>query len=79
MVNFYIVYDLDAWPRNPTNNFKFQNCLFGGTNIVKDIDNEKYVFSGYRITFGSAGSWSFGINTARYIIIFGVDDSSSEC
>ena len=48
-------------------------------NIVKDIDNKKYVFSGYRITFGSAGSWSFGINTARYIIIFGVDDSSSEC
>ena len=26
--NVYTVYDLDAWPRNPTNNFKFKNCLF---------------------------------------------------
>ena len=24
-VNVYIVYDLDAWPRNLTNNFKFKN------------------------------------------------------
>ena len=29
IVNVYIFYDLDAWPRNPTNNFKFKNCLFG--------------------------------------------------
>ena len=35
IVNSYIVYDLDGWPRNPTNNFKFKNCLFGSTNIVK--------------------------------------------
>ena len=26
IVNVYIVYDLDAWPRNPKNNFKFKNC-----------------------------------------------------
>ena len=26
IVNVYIVYDLDAWPRNSTNNFKFKNC-----------------------------------------------------
>ena len=24
IVNVYIVYDLDAWPRNPTNNFKLR-------------------------------------------------------
>ena len=35
IINVYIVYDLDAWPRNSTNNFKFKNCLFGATNIVK--------------------------------------------
>ena len=28
IVNVYIVYDLDPWPRNPTKNFKFKNCLF---------------------------------------------------
>ena len=41
IVNSYFVYELDAWPRNPTNNFKFKTCLFGGTNIVKNNDKEK--------------------------------------
>ena len=35
IVNVCIVYDLDVWPRNPTNNFKIKNFLFGATNIVK--------------------------------------------
>ena len=76
IVNVYIVYDLDAWPRNPTNNFKFKNCLFGATNVVKNSDKEKYVYSGYRIAFDSGGSWSFDNDFARNFIIFGVDNSS---
>ena len=71
------MYDLDAWPENPTNNFKFRNCLFGATNIVKNSDKEKYVYSGCGITFDSASSWSFGNDFARNVIIFGVDNSSS--
>ena len=35
--NVYIVYDLDAWPRNPTNNFEFKNYLFGATSIVNIV------------------------------------------
>ena len=35
--NVYIVYELNARPINPTNNFKFKNCLFGATNIVKVV------------------------------------------
>ena len=38
IVNVYIVFDLDAWPRNPTNNFKFKKCLFGATAVVKNSD-----------------------------------------
>ena len=38
IVNFYVVYDLAAWLRNPTYNFKFKNCLFEATNIVKNSD-----------------------------------------
>ena len=38
IVNFYIVYDLYAWQRNPTKNFKFKNCLFGATSILKNSD-----------------------------------------
>ena len=26
-VNAYIVYELDKWPKNPPNNFKFKDCL----------------------------------------------------
>ena len=40
IANVYIAYDLAAWPRNPTNNFKFKNCLFGAPNIVKNSDKK---------------------------------------
>ena len=76
IVNDYIVYDLDAWSRNPTNNFKFKNCLFGATSIAEDSDKGRYVYSGYGITFDSAGSWSFNNDTARNVMIFGVDNRS---
>ena len=56
IVNVYIVYDLDAWPRNPTSNSKFKNCLSRATSVVKDSDKENYVCSGYGIKFDSAGS-----------------------
>ena len=77
ILNFNIVYDLAAWSKNPTNNFKFKNCLFGATNIVKNSDKEKYVYSGYGITFDSGGSWSFDNGTARNVIIFDGYSSSS--
>ena len=76
IVNAYIVYDIDAWPRNPANNFKFKNCLFGATGVVRNSDKEKYVCSSYGITFDSTGSWSFDNDTTRNVIIFGVDNSS---
>ena len=38
MLEVYIVYDLPAWSRNSTNNFKFKNYLFGATNRVKSSD-----------------------------------------
>ena len=38
------------WPRNPTNNFKFKNCLFGATNIAKNINKENWVYSDNGVT-----------------------------
>ena len=75
IVNVYIAYDLDVWPRNPTNNFKFKNQLFGGTSLAKNIDKERPWYSGYRITFNREGWWSFDNGTARNVIIFDVDNS----
>ena len=76
-VNVYIAYDLEAWQRSPTGNFKFENCLFGATNVIKNSDKEKYVYGGYRIAFGSVGLWSFDNGFTRNVIIFGADNSSS--
>ena len=78
-VNVYIAYELakNEWPRNPTNNFKLKNCLFGATSVVKDSDTEKWVYSGYGITFDSVDSWSFDNDSAINVTIFGVDNSSS--
>ena len=77
IVNVCIVYDLDTWPRNPNNNSKFKNCLFGKSSIVKNSNKEKYVYSGYGIKFDSASSWSFDSDTVRSIINFSFDNSSS--
>ena len=76
-MNVYIFYDLYAWPRNATNKSRFKKCLFAATSIAKNSDKEKYVSSGYRMTFDSAGSWSFVKDCARNVVIFGVDNSSS--
>ena len=51
--------------------------MFGATNIVKNSDQEKYVYSGYRITFDSAGSWNFGNDFTGNAVIFEIDNSSS--
>ena len=47
VANTYIFHDLGAQPVNPINNFKFRNCLFGATSIVKNSDKEKWVYIGY--------------------------------
>ena len=46
LINAYIVYDLDAWPNNPLNNFELKNCLFGATNTAKKSGQEKLVCNG---------------------------------
>ena len=43
--------------------------------MVKNNDKEKYLYSGYGIAFDGKGEWSFGNDSARNIIIFGVDSS----
>ena len=42
IVNTYIIYDLDDFPRNPTNSFKFRNCLIGATNVVKNSNSFRF-------------------------------------
>ena len=46
IVNVYIVYDLDDWPKSYRINFTLKNCLFGVNNIIKSSNKEKYTYSG---------------------------------
>ena len=55
--------------KRPTNNFKFKNCLFGVTSVVKNHDKERYVYSGYGITFDRASSWSFDNDTNKNVMM----------
>ena len=64
IVNACIVYDLDAWPKSPTNKSNFKKCLFGATSVVKNSDKEKWIYSGYEITFHRTGSWDFDNDSA---------------
>ena len=51
--------------------------MFGTTNILKYSDEDKWVYSGYGIAFNGGDWWSFGNGTARSVIIFSFDNSSS--
>ena len=53
-----------------------KDCLFGATNIAKNSDNDKWMYSGYGIAFNGEDWWSLGNGTARKIIILGFDNSS---
>ena len=73
ILNLYIVYELNTWPRNRTNNFTLKNCLFGTVKLVRNTIKSKFTCTVQVIAFDS----SFGNDFARNVVIFGVDNSSS--
>ena len=75
--NFYIVCELNNWPRNPTYNFPPKNCLFGRVKLVKNAVKSKVIYDGRPITFDGESSYSFGNDFDRNVVIFVVDNSSS--
>ena len=50
IVNIYIVYEQGASTSND-NDPILKNCLFGAVTLTKNIDNDKYGYSGYGIGF----------------------------
>ena len=76
IVNIYIVYRLT--PTTNDSSVTFENCLFGAVKLTKNVDTDKYRYSGYSIGFDSRETFShlsggFGKN----VVIFGADMSSS--
>ena len=50
--------------------------MFEATNIIKNNDGEKYVYSSCGLTFNEKYSRSFSDGFGRNVMIFGVDNSS---
>ena len=75
IVNTSITYVLDAWPKDPTNNFKFKNYLFGATSVVKILIKKSMCI--VAMEYHLIVQLTCDIDTARYAIIFGVDNSPS--
>ena len=77
IVNIYIVYELSA-SSSHTDDPTLKNCLFGAVTLNKNVDIEKYEYSGYGIRFDRRWTFSFpGGGFGQNVIIFGVDLSSS--
>ena len=60
ILNLCIVYDLNTWPHNSTNNVTLKDCLFGTVQLTRNADKRK-----------------FTCDTARNVITFSVENSSS--
>ena len=75
IVNTSITYVLDAWPKDPTNNFKFKNYLFGATSVVKILIKKSMCI--VAMEYHLIVQLTCDIDTARYVIIFGVDNIPS--
>ena len=75
----YIVYELKLWPYSQTNDFAITNYLFEAVQLTKNSNIEKYSYSGYGIRFDVRLSFllSDGSGFGKYVIIFGVGNSSS--
>ena len=59
ILNLFIVYELNNWPRNPSNIFALKSCLFGTVKLVRHTIKSKFTYNGQGITFDEEGFWSF--------------------
>ena len=70
VVNIYIVYELEA-SSSHFDDPAIKNCLFGAITFTKNVDIDKYRYSGYGIGFDRGGSFSFPVGGfGQNVIIF---------
>ena len=78
VTNIYTSYTLTPCLRNLNPDFTLNNCLFGSVMLTKNVDLDKYIYSGYDIGFDSRSEFSFTDGSmGRNVIIFGADMNSS--
>ena len=71
----YIVYELDTWPRNPTNIFPLKSCWFDRVKLVRNAIKSEFIDNGSGIAFGGEFPCSFDNDLERNVVIFGIVNS----
>ena len=78
IVNIYIVYEINKKNSTTSSDPTLENCLFGAVTLTKNINIDKYGYSGHGIEFDRRSSFSFpGGGFGQNVLIFGADMSSS--
>ena len=78
MVNVFIVYELNSWPRNLNTDLTLGGCLFGSIKLTKNTDPDKYSYSSYGIGFDTQIEYSLPEGSVgKKVITFRADMSSS--
>ena len=76
-VNLCIIYELDLWPSDLSNEFTLDGCLFGCFELKKNYGPDKCSYSGYGIGFNPHGfHYLPDGSVGKSVITFGVDMSS---
>ena len=76
IINLYIVSKIESWPIYTEDALALRNSLFGGVKLNKNLDPDKYFYSGYGISFDIYGTFSLSSGRiGKNVIIFGNDMS----
>ena len=59
IVNLFIVYELNRWSKDSNAEFTLKDCLFGNVKITKNVNPDKYSYSGYGMGFDSRSFFQF--------------------
>ena len=78
VVNIYIVYEINKKDNTISSDPTLGNCLFGAVTLTKNVNIDKYRYSGYGIVFDRGSSfWFPGGGFGQNVLIYGVDKSFS--
>ena len=78
IANIYIVYEINKKDNAITSGLTLENCLFGAVTLTKNVNIDRYGYSGYGIGFDRKGIFSFsGGGYGKNVLILEVDMSFS--
>ena len=72
VVKNYIFYEINLWDCGYFDYPTLENYLFGAVKLVKNVDIDKYKYSGYGIGFNRRGTFSVDNGFRKNVTIFGV-------